>query len=64
MIKRKLEKILRIFLRTCKTVLRKPCINREDKSECSQFNYTVIVLTRTMKFLSVVTPPSVYQFHC
>ena len=32
-----------------------PVINREDKSNISQFSYTVIVFTITMKFLSVVT---------
>ena len=34
-----LKTVLRIFLRTCKTVSRKLCINREDKSKTSQFSY-------------------------
>ena len=40
---------------------RKPCINREDKRNIPQFSYTVIVVTRTMKFLAVVTPKSIYH---
>ena len=40
---------------------RKPCINREDKRNIPQFSYTVIFVTRTMKFLAVVTPQSIYH---
>ena len=39
----------------------KQCINREDKTERSLFSYTDIVVTRTMNFLEVVTPPSIYN---
>ena len=39
-----------------KTVSRKPCINREDKSNILLLIYTVISVTRTMKFLSVGNP--------
>ena len=44
-----------------KTVSIKPCINRENRSRISKFSYTVIVLTRTTKFLEVVIPPDNYQ---
>ena len=47
-IKESFKTVLRIFLRTCETVSRKPCINRESKSRSSQFSYAVIVVTRTL----------------
>ena len=50
-----LKTVLRIFMWICKTVIRKPYINREDKIKIYQFSYTVIVATRTTKFLEVVT---------
>ena len=40
---------------------RKICINRECKRKNSQFSYKVIVVAKIMKFLEVVTPPSIYQ---
>ena len=40
---------------------RKPCINTESNTRISPFIYTVIVLTTTMKFLSVITPPDIYH---
>ena len=58
--KRKLETVLSIFLRTCKTVSRKLFINSQDRSKISQFIYTFIVVTRTMKLLEFVTPPSIF----
>ena len=61
MVKILLKTVLAIFLKTCKTVSIKPCINREDKSNSSQFSYTDIFLTKTMKFLEVLTPPSIYH---
>ena len=59
--KRTLKTFLIIFLRTCKTVSRKICINREDKSKSSQFSYIDIVVTIKMKFLAVVTLPSIHH---
>ena len=59
--KRKLITVLIIFLRTCKTVSIKPCINREDKRKSSKFSYKVIVVTQTMKFLAVVKTHSIYH---
>ena len=44
MMKRRLKTVLRIDLITCKTVPRKPCINREDNSKISQVSYTVVVI--------------------
>ena len=35
-------------------------MNREDNINSSQFSYTVIVVTKKMKFLAVATPPSIY----
>ena len=61
MMKITVKTVLWIVLITCKTVSRKPCINREDNIKISQFNYTAIVLIITMKLLSVVTSPSIYQ---
>ena len=61
MMKITLKTVLNFFLRTRKTVSRKPCINRDNKSKISQFICTVIVVTRTMKFLGVVTPQYIYQ---
>ena len=46
-----------------KTVSRQPCVNRESKIRMSQFSYTVIVVPIKMKFLEIVTPPSIYQIH-
>ena len=46
MMKRTLNFFLRIFLRTCKTVSTKPCINRESNRSISQFIYTVIVVAQ------------------
>ena len=40
---------------------RNPCINREDNIKISQFSYTAIVITITMKFLVVVNPLYIYQ---
>ena len=57
-----LKTVPRIVMRTCKIVKIKPWINTEDKSNISLCIYTVIVFTRTMKFLAVLTPPSIYQF--
>ena len=56
-----IETVLIIVLRTRKTVLRKPWINREDNSESSQFSYTDIVVTRTMNSTVVVILPYIYQ---
>ena len=56
-----LKNVLRIVLRTCKTVSRKPCINIEDKNESPQFSYTYIVEIITWKLLAVVTLPSIYH---
>ena len=56
-----MKTILGIVLRTCKTVSIKPCINRLDKSKISQFSYKVIFVARKIKFLLVVTPPSIYH---
>ena len=61
MMKITLKTVLRIFLRKFKTVSRKSCINRSYKSKSSQFSYTVIVVARTMKYLSVVTSLSIYH---
>ena len=38
-----LKTILRSFLIPCRTVLRKPCMNREDNIKISPFSYIVIV---------------------
>ena len=57
-----MKTVLIIILRSCETVSRKLCINREYKSESSQFSHTFIVVARTMKFLEVVTPPYIYQY--
>ena len=38
----------------------KPCINREDTRNSSQFSYLVIVVSRRMKLPVIVTPPSIY----
>ena len=61
MMKRTLKTFIRIVLRTCKTVPRKPCINREANIKSSQFIYSVTVVERTTEFLAVVTPPSIYH---
>ena len=44
-----------------KTVSIKTCINRKDKINSSKFSYSVIFVAITMNFLSVVTPPYIYQ---
>ena len=62
MMKITFKTVLKNVLRTCKTVSIKLCIHREDKSKSVQFSYTDIVVARTMKFLSVVTPPSISQY--
>ena len=62
MTKRTLRTVLIIVLRTCITVSRKPCINREDNIKISQFSYKAIVVTRTMSLLVFVTPQYIYQF--
>ena len=59
--KRTLKTILIIVLRTCKTVSRKPYINRQDNSKISQFSYSVTVVSITIKLLEVVAPPSIYH---
>ena len=59
--KRTLKTVLRMVLRTCKTVSIRQCINREAKSKSSQFSYSVAVYERTMKFLVVVTSPYIYH---
>ena len=56
-----MKTVLRIFIRTCKTVSRKSCINIESKSKSSKFIYTDIVFEITMKFLAGVTPPYIYH---
>ena len=61
MTKRALKIILRVVIMTYKTVSIKTCINRDSKCSRSQFSYAVIVMTINMKFLEVVTPPSVYH---
>ena len=48
-------------MKTCKTVSIKPCINREDKSKSLTFSYIVTVVVRKIMFLSVLTPPYIYQ---
>ena len=59
MMKITLKTVIRIVVITCKTVSRKSCINREDNINISQFNFTVMVVTKIMKFLSVITPSSI-----
>ena len=61
MMKRILKTVLIFFLRTFQTVSRKPCINRESKRRILQFSYTFIVVTRTMIFLTFLTPPPIYH---
>ena len=61
MTKRTLNFFLRIFLRTCKTVSRKPCMNREDKSKITHFSYTFILIKVTTKLPEVVIPPYIYH---
>ena len=61
MMKRTLKNVLRTALKTCKSVSRKPCINREDESERSQFIYTAIFVIIKMNLLAVITQPSIYQ---
>ena len=41
----KLKTVLRIVMRTYKTLLIKSCINREDKRKSTHFSYTDVVLT-------------------
>ena len=60
-VEKRIDYLFRLFLRTCKTVSRKPCINRVDKMKISQFSYTTIVVTITMKFLAVLTTTSIYH---
>ena len=60
MMKITLKTVIRIVVITCKTVSRKSCINREDNIKRSQLSYIDIGVTRIMKFLSVVIPPSIY----
>ena len=59
--KRQLKTVLIIFLRTCKTVSRKPYINIEINSRISKFSYKFIVVKRKIKLLAVVTPPDIYD---
>ena len=61
MMKITLKPVLIFFLRTCKTVSREPFINREIMIRISQFCFTAIVVTRKMRFLSVVTPSAIYK---
>ena len=61
MLKIILKTVLIIVLMTFKTVSIKQCINIEDKSKISQFSYTVIVVSLTIKFLAVVTLPYIYK---
>ena len=56
-----IENVLRNFLRKFEKVSRKPCINGKDNRKSSKFNYTVIDVARTMKFLAVVNQPYIYQ---
>ena len=56
-----LKIVLLFVLRTCKTVSRNTCMNIEDMSNISQLSYISVVVTRTMKFLSVVTPTYIYH---
>ena len=46
-----LKTVLRIFLRTYKTLSRKPCITRENMSNISQLSYTVIVVAIKVNLL-------------
>ena len=55
-----IETVLIIVMRTYKTVLIKPCINRKDKSTISPFSYAGFSVKRTVNFLVVVTPPYIY----
>ena len=55
-----LKTFLRIFLRTFKTVSRKSSINSESNIRSSKFSYTIIVVTRSIKSLTIVVPPSIY----
>ena len=50
-----LKPVLVIVLRTCKTVSRKLCINREDSRKISQFSYTVIVVEISIKFIAALS---------
>ena len=59
--KRTLKNVLKTVMRTYKTVIIKPCINREAKRNISLLNYSVTVVGRTSKFLEVVTPTSFYH---
>ena len=52
-LKRTLKNVLIIVLRTCETVPRKPCINREYNIKISQSSYTAIFVAITMKLLEV-----------
>ena len=61
MVNRALKTFLRMFLKTCKTVSIKLCINREGKINISQFSYTFIVVTITTKSLVVVSPPNIFH---
>ena len=58
-----LKTVISIFLGTCKTVPIIPCINRKADIKTSQFSYSVTAVGKTIKFLSVVTPPSIYHLY-
>ena len=62
MMKITMKFFLRVILRKCKTVSRKLYINGEYNIYISQFIYTDMFVTRTMKFPEVVILPSIYQF--
>ena len=44
-----------------KTMSIKPCINRESERRISHVSYTVILVTRIINFLAVVSPLDTYQ---
>ena len=60
MMKRTLKTVPIIVMRTCTTLSMNSHINREYNRRISQFSYTDIFVTITVKFLSVVTPLSTY----
>ena len=51
--KKGLQYVIRILLRTCKAVSRKPYINRESKSRRSQFSESITVVERIIKILEI-----------
>ena len=56
-----LKNVLIIFGSACITVSRKPCLSIEVKRKSSKFSYSVAFVERTLKFLSVLTPPFIYN---